>query len=167
MNYSRADLVQATSASNQMRNAVYHLIRFMRREKVEDIRERLRRMGKNIALTFSRYWLPNVPLTKETLKSIVKDIYQTIFKSKIVPEVDFDKKILRITDSKCCLCKYNYPDIEIAGCEVIEGLLPTYIDILNKQFPQRTTISLRPSSVLKSKAVGDIHCLQQFEIIVK
>ncbi len=164
MNYTRSDLVQADAAMNQMRNAIYHLIRFMKKENVKDVKMRLQRIGKNIASTYSRYWLPKSAITKENLDIILKEIYSSIFKSKINLEVDFGKNILKIVDNKCCLCKYNYPDIDIPGCEVLQGFLPNFIDILNKKHPNEKIISVKPKEVSRSRAIGDSHCVQEFYI---
>lgn len=167
MNYTRAELVHGESAMNQMRNAIYHLVRYMKAENVEDVKDRLNRMGKNIALTFSRYWHPEAPLTIKTLDIVLKDIYFTIFKSKIIIELDTTNNILKIIDTKCCLCKYNYPDIDIAGCEIIQGFLPVFIEELNNKILQKDAILLKPKGVSKSKAIGNVHCLQEFLIVQK
>jgi len=164
MNYTRSDLVHAAAAMNQMRNAVYHLIRLMKKENIDDINSRLQRMGKNIALTFSKYWLPNSTITKKNLEIILKEIYSTIFKSKINVDVDFGKNNLKIIDYKCCLCKYNYPDIDLPGCEVLQGFLPTFIDILNEKFPHDKILTVKPKEISSSKAIGDTRCVQEFYI---
>ncbi|MCK4237572.1 MAG: hypothetical protein KAX33_00510 [Candidatus Lokiarchaeota archaeon] len=167
MNYTRSDLVLADAAMNQMRNAIYHLIRFMKRENIKDINMRLQRIGKNIASTYGRYWLPNSALTKENLVIILKDIYSTIFKSKISIEVNFEKKILKILDNKCSLCKYNYPDIDVPGCEVLQGFLPNFINILNTKYPNEKIISVKRKEVSRSRAIGDSQCVQEFYISEK
>ncbi len=167
MNYTRSDLVLADAAMNQMRNAIYHLIRFMKKENVKDVNMRLQRIGKNIASTYSRYWLPKNALTRQNLDIILKEIYSSIFKSKINLEVDYEKNILKIVDNKCCLCKYNYPDIDIPGCEVLQGFLPNFIDILNKKYPNEKIISVKRKEVIRSRAIGDSQCVQEFYISEK
>ena len=167
MNYTRSDLVLADAAMNQMRNAIYHLIRFMKRENIKDINMRLQRIGKNIASTYGRYWLPKNALTRQNLDIILKEIYSSIFKSKINLEVDYEKNILKIVDNKCCLCKYNYPDIDIPGCEVLQGFLPNFINILNTKYPNEKIISVKRKEVIRSRAIGDSQCVQEFYISEK
>lgn len=167
MNYTRSDLAQADAAMNQMRNAIYHLIRFMKKENVKDVNMRLQRIGKNIASTYSRYWLPKNALNRQNLDIVLKDIYSSIFKSKINLEVDYEKNILKIVDNKCCLCKYNYQDIDIPGCEVLQGFLPNFIDILNKKYPNEKIISIKRKEVSRSRAIGDSQCVQEFYISEK
>ena len=58
MNFSRKELIQTDATMNQMRNSIYILARFMENNGVSDSKERLRRMGKNIARTYFNYWKP-------------------------------------------------------------------------------------------------------------
>ena len=46
MNYTRKELVRSEATMNQMRNAIYHLERFMKNNGITEIKERFRRMGK-------------------------------------------------------------------------------------------------------------------------
>ena len=58
MNYTKGDIFQAEATMNQMRNAIYHLARFMEKNGKTDQVKRLRRMGRNIARTIFNYWKP-------------------------------------------------------------------------------------------------------------
>ncbi|MHA1471919.1 MAG: hypothetical protein ACTSQW_02340, partial [Promethearchaeota archaeon] len=58
MNLTREELIQSDATMNQMRNMVYHLERFMKINGVSETREKLRRMGRNIARTYIKYWKP-------------------------------------------------------------------------------------------------------------
>ena len=55
MNFTRKELIQTEATMNQMRNAIYHLARLMEKNRIKDSKEKLRRMGQNIAKTYIQY----------------------------------------------------------------------------------------------------------------
>ncbi|MFX1237564.1 MAG: hypothetical protein ACFFAS_14330 [Promethearchaeota archaeon] len=162
-NMTREELVNFEAAMNQSRNMIYHLIRFMKENKVVDVRERLRGMGRNIAKTFYNYWnqIGNVNLTN--LKDVLATMYKKILNSTIVIEVDEIGKKVKIKDTKCALCKYHYEDIgNFAGCEVLLGLTSEFIKLVNENSKDQINLYLIPIEVSESLSYGDKACIQVF-----
>ncbi|MBD3254461.1 MAG: hypothetical protein GF383_05175 [Candidatus Lokiarchaeota archaeon] len=162
MEYTKADIFQAEAVMNQMRNAIYHLARFMKANKRTNVEERLRQMGRNIAKTMSNYWQPVDKVTLSNLKDFLTTVYQKILNSNISIEVQ--DNLLTVVDNKCALCKYHYEDIEIAGCEIILGLVCELVDLINKESAIPSRINLSPLRVEKSRAYGHSDCVQVFKI---
>ena len=81
MNYSRADLVQTNATMNQLRNTIYHLQRFMKRNDITEVRSRLKRMGKNIAHTYLNTWRPIEKVTLTNIKDVLATIYKSVLNS--------------------------------------------------------------------------------------
>ncbi|MCK4480517.1 MAG: hypothetical protein KAV01_08315, partial [Candidatus Lokiarchaeota archaeon] len=106
MNYSRKDLVQTDATMNQMRNSIYILARFMEKNGVLDLKERLRKMGLNIAKTYIRYWKPTNVVTSSNLKDVITTIYQKVLNSSTSIEIDDTENLIRVQDYRCALCKY-------------------------------------------------------------
>ena len=79
MNFSRKELINTEVTMNQMRNSVYGLVRFMEKNRIKEIKEKLWKMGQNIARTYINYWKPTEIVTKANLKDIISTIYQKIF----------------------------------------------------------------------------------------
>jgi predicted hydrocarbon binding protein len=162
MNYTKADMLQAEATMNQMRNAIYHLARFMEKFSKKDIAERLRRMGQNIAKTLFNYWKPVNIVTISNLKDVVSTIYQKILFSSVAVEIRDD--ILRVKDNDCAFCKYHYEDINIAGCEILLGFVSEFISLISKRSKDLSSIYLDPYNVEMSKSYGDSYCVQTFKI---
>ncbi|MFX1385260.1 MAG: hypothetical protein ACFFBP_22830 [Promethearchaeota archaeon] len=162
-NIDRNQLVQVEAAMNQSRNMIYHLIRFMKKNDVENVKERLREMGKNIARTFYNYWKPIESVDIINIKDVIATIYKKILNSSITIEVDEINKLIIIKDSKCALCKYHYEDVgKFAGCEVILGMLSELVELINKNSNIQSKISIKPLEVRESRAYGDDACVQVF-----
>ena len=85
MNYTREELVQSDATMNQLRNAIYHLERFMKLNGITDIRERLRRMGKNIAHTYNKYWKPIDSVNLDNVKDVLATLYKNVLKGNKPP----------------------------------------------------------------------------------
>lgn len=162
-NMTREELVNFEAAMNQSRNMIYHLIRFMKKNKTVDVRERLRGMGKNIARTFYNYWKPIDDVNTFNLKDVLTTIYKKVLGSSIVIDIDEVKKTIKIKDSKCALCKYHYEDIgNIAGCEVLLGMSSEFIKLINENSKNRSKLTLIPIEVSESLSYGDDACVQLF-----
>jgi predicted hydrocarbon binding protein len=163
MNYSREDLIQSEATMNQMRNIVYHLARFMDKNGVQDLKELLRRMGKNIAKTYVKYWKPTSVVNNSNLKDVITTIYQKILNSYISIEIDDIDKFIIVKDTKCALCKYHYEDIEIAGCEIILAMVSEFISLMNSNSKDPFKIYLEPHEVKESRSYGDSSCIHIYK----
>ena len=162
MNYTKADVLQAEATMNQMRNAIYHLARFMEQNGKKDQIERLRRMGQNIARTFSNYWTPIHIVTLVNVKDVISTIYKKIFLSSVAIEIKDD--LISVKDTNCALCRYHYEDLNIAGCEIILGLVSELISLISKKSKDISSIYLEPFKVEQSKAFGDTSCIQIYKV---
>jgi hypothetical protein len=162
MNYTKADVLQAEATMNQMRNAIYHLARFMEKNGKKDIVERLRGMGQNIARTLFNYWKPINIVTLSNVKDVVSTIYQKILISSVSIEIKDD--LLSVKDTNCALCKYHYEDLNVAGCEIILGFVSEFISLISKKSKELTSIYLEPHKVEMSKSYGHPSCIQVYNI---
>ncbi len=162
MNFSRKELIQTEITMNQMRNSVYGLVRFMEKNKIQNVKEKLRKMGQNIARTYINYWKPTETVTITNIKDVITTIYQKILNSAISIEVDQLNNEIIVKDHKCALCKYPLNNLEIAGCEVLIGMVSEFIYLINKEFSEPSSIFLEPSEVKESRTFGNKSCIQIF-----
>lgn len=163
LNIDRSQLLLVEAAMNQSRNMIYHLVRFMKKNDVVNIKERLRGMGRNIARTFYNYWKPTESVDIVNIKDVIVTIYKKILNSSIIIEVDELNKLIIVKDSKCALCKYHYEEVgKFAGCEVILGMIPELIELINKNNNQ-SKLKIQPLEVRESRAYGDEACIQVFK----
>ena len=163
MNYSRNELLTAEATMNQMRNAITHLARFMVKNGVTDKEERLRRMGRNIAKTYVNYWRPTKEINLANIKDVLNTIYQKILNSSVSIVIDEAQRTILVKDAKCSLCKYRYEDIEIAGCEILLGLVSEMVSIISEESKNPSALYLKPLEVKESRAFGSDFCLQMFK----
>jgi len=162
LNIDRSQLLLVEAAMNQSRNMIYHLVRFMKKNDVDDIKERLRGMGRNIAKTFYNYWKPTESVDIVNIKDVIVTIYKKILNSSITIEIDELNKLIIVKDSKCALCKYHYEDVgKFAGCEVILGMISQLIELIN--IKNQSKLKIQPLEVRESKAYGDEACIQVFK----
>lgn len=161
-NYTREELLSAEATMNQMRNAVNHLVRFMDKNKVKNKAERLRRMGTNMGRTYARYWNPTDVITEGNIRDVLTTIYQTIFNSSVNVQIDTDQKLILVKDSKCALCKYQYEDIDVAGCEIIIAMVAELVSQTSAK-SKKESLFLDPIEVKESKALGHSLCMQLFK----
>ena len=87
MNLTREELIQSDATMNQMRNMVYHLLRFMKINGVSGTRENLRKMGRNIARTYIKYWKPIDIVNKANLNNVITTINKKILNSCLLTKV--------------------------------------------------------------------------------
>ncbi len=163
MNYTRADLTQTDATMNQMRNAVYELARFMEKNGIADLKNKLRKMGRNIARTYVRYWKPTNQVIDSNLKDVITTIYQKILNSSVSIEVVDNENLVKVQDYKCALCKYQYDDIEIAGCEIILGMVSEIINLINGEVKNTSSVFIEPLEVAESRAYGNKVCIQVYK----
>ena len=157
MNYSRADLVQTNATMNQLRNAIYHLQRFMKRNGVTEVRRRLRRMGKNIAHTYLKSWKPIEKVDLANVKDVLATIYKNVLDSTISIELDSLNKKIIIQDNDCALCKYHFSDIDVAGCEIIGSMVAEFVKIINSN---GNGFQIEIEEIKESKVMGHASCIQ-------
>jgi len=160
MNLTREDLIQSDATMNQMRNMVYYLERFMKINDVSEIREKLRRMGRNIARTYTNYWKPIDFVNLTNLKDVITTIYKKILNSTVLVELDEIENIIRVKDNDCSLCKYPFNDIEVAGCEIIAAMISEFISLINKE---KSLIILQSIDIHESRTFGNKYCLHSFK----
>jgi hypothetical protein len=160
MNLTREDLIQSDATMNQMRNMVYHLERFMKINGISGTRENLRRMGRNIAKTYINYWKPIDRVIIANLNDVITTIYKKILNSSVSVEIDEINNRILVKDNDCCLCKYHFSDIDVAGCEIIAAMVSEIISQVNQG---TSPIILQPLEILESRTFGHKSCIQSFK----
>ena len=163
MNFSRKELIQTDATMNQMRNSIHILASLMEKNGKSDLKDRLRNMGKNIARTYLQYWKPTEGVNISNLKDIIATIYQKILNSSISVEINVAENLVKVQDNSCALCKYHYEDVEIAGCEILLGLISEFINLLNIDSSEHVAVVLEPYEVVESRAYGNKSCIQLFK----
>ena len=162
MNLSREDLIQSEATMNQMRNAVYHLQRFLKLNNVVDVRERLRQMGKNIAYTYMKYWKPIEIVNLSNITKVIATIYRSILDSSVSVELNEQNQTIIVKDNNCALCKYKFDDIDVAGCEVISGMVTEIINQISKETNTSKVLLIEPMDITESFTFGGKYCLQSY-----
>ncbi len=149
---TRDDLVFRKTGFNQLRNSIYWLQRYMAQMGLpaHEIRKRMLKMGENMGATFSKHL--DLP-TSET-KQYFEKLYITIVHSKV--SVVQQGNTFHITDSKCPNCKYSYPDIEVAGCNMTVGMMAEILE--------RNGLKLVDKKVLRSRTYGDSECVHSYTL---
>ena len=163
MNYSRNELLVADAAINQLRNAIYHLARFIIKNGKDDLNARLQRMGRNIAKTYIKYWTPAEIIDINNIKDVIITLYKKVLKSSVSVDLKEDDKLLVINDLDCALCKYEYDDIKVAGCEILLGFISEFINLVNTNSKNRIVLMIEPIKIQESKAFGNKSCIQIFK----
>ncbi len=146
-----------------MRNAVFHLARLMEKAGIENSKDKFRKMGQNIAKTYIKYWKPTEVITLTNLKDVVTTIYQKVLNSTVSIEINEVENKIKVRDHNCALCKYQYEDVEIAGCEILLGLVSELITLISKESNDSTKIQIMPYEVIESRAYGNKACIQIFK----
>jgi hypothetical protein len=163
MNFSRKDLVQTDATMNQMRNSIHILATFMEKNGVTDLKEKLRKMGQSIAKTYMNYWKPTDTVNVSNLKDVITTIYQKILNSSPSIELNDAENVVRVRDSNCALCKYHYDEIEIAGCEIILGMVSEIITLISNESKGTSSLVFEPHEVIESRAYGNKTCIQVYK----
>jgi predicted hydrocarbon binding protein len=163
MNYSRNELVKSEATVNQMRNAIYHLQRFMKKNDLTEIKERFKRMGKNIAHTYVKYWKPVNKFDLSNISDGLATIYKSILNSTVTIEIDSYNKTITVKDNDCALCKYQFEDINVAGCEITTNMIAEFVNLINAQFG--VPFALEPSNIKESRALGNKACIHVYKYI--
>jgi hypothetical protein len=159
LNFTRADLLRYTATMNQMRNAVYHLVRRMVAQGVPNIDERLQAMGRRIAAEYARAWAPEA----RTFEKFIKDAYFGVIRSKVKVEVDAPSNTVKVTDKNCPHCKYPYDDVaSVAGCNVVLGFMEGYTHEINAQ--GKISFELKALGVSESRTRGDATCTHLYRL---
>ena len=147
---TRNSLLSQKMGFNQMRNSLYWLQRYMKRFNLsqDELERRYLDMGRNIGATFIKEITPQ---SKE-LKNLFRELYNVTLSSKV--KVLQEGNIYTIQDSKCALCKYQYDDIDIAGCTIEIGMISEMLQRLGYQVVDNT--------IIESKTYGHKHCIHQY-----
>jgi len=135
----------------------------MEKNGLSDLKDRLRKMGQNIARTYLQYWRPTDTVNTSNLKDVITTIYQKVLNSSPSVEINNAESVVKVQDYKCALCKYHYDDIEIAGCEIILGMVSVFISIISKESPDPSSVFLEPYEVVESRAYGNKSCIQLYK----
>ena len=167
MNFSRKELIQSDATMNQMRNAIYELARLMEKNGISDLTNKLRGMGQEMAKTIINYWKPTETVSLSNIKDVVATIYQKILNSSISIEIDESQNLIKVRDQNCALCKYQYDDIEIAGCEIIIGMVSEIISHISKESNEMSSVSIEPFKILESRTFGNKTCIQVYKYKIK
>ncbi len=156
-NYTREELVGRTATSNQMRNKLYHLIKFMMDSGVKDneISVRLKRMGKNIAETQNTIF----KVAETNPEVVLSKIYNKILGSKVIITNIIEKGNITyiIEDEKCPLCKYHRKDISVPPCDIVQSMVS---ELLLKK-----GINVIESKVKSSRSLGAPTCTHNYKIM--
>ena len=149
---TRQTLLGKKNAFNQIRNIVYWLERFMKQSNIPttEISDRLLRMGKNMGATFAKEYVPKA----KKINDLIVELYQVTTHSKV--KVTRDGHTVTVENNKCCHCKYNLKDIDVAGCTIEMG---TVGEIL-----ERNGYRIKSMVVTKSKTFGDEICSHKYWI---
>ena len=158
MSETRADLLNKKFKVNQIRNAVYAYIKYLKTEmgkSKDEITELLKKMGRNIGLTYANYWKPDF---KDEL-DLMREIHRTVFRTAArVRQTDSE---ISVVSRSCPLCKYRRENIDVSGHNIIIGFIETFFEILSKENPQLPKIKGISEA---SRIFGDKKCQYKFKI---
>ncbi|MBD3230071.1 MAG: hypothetical protein GF329_17970 [Candidatus Lokiarchaeota archaeon] len=156
----RTDLFQKKAKVNQIRNGIYIFISYFRNKlnkSVEETREILRNMGKNIAKSFYKYWKPK---NDENPLKIMREVYREVFKTSAkVREKD---EYIVVIDRSCPFCKYER-EVDLAGCELIVGFIVEFFNHLASDSDY--TAPKLEGKVTKSKIFDEKYCQNVYKIL--
>jgi hypothetical protein len=149
---TRKTLLSQKMGFNQMRNSLYWLQRYMKGHNLssEALAKRFLQMGKNIGASFA---MEIIPESKE-LKSLLKELYKMTVNSKV--KVNQEGDLFTVHDPNCALCKYQYDDINLAGCTIEVGMIYAILTSFGYK--------LSKYDVIGSKVHGDKFCSHQYHI---
>jgi hypothetical protein len=157
---SRADLMKKKFKINQLRNAVYDYINYLKIDKQVgsgDILNLLKQMGHRIATTYANYWKPTG--MKDAL-DFMREIHRTVFKTAARVRQESDSQISVVSRS-CPLCRYKYENLDVAGCNLIVGFIETFFEIQSKTDPNLPRLE---GTVETSRTFGESYCKYTFEV---
>jgi len=135
----------------------------MKKNGITEIKERFRRMGKNIAHTYLKYWKPINVINEDNVKDVIATVYKNIINSNVSIEFDSNEKLIIVRDTDCPLCKYHFEDIEVAGCEILAAMIAEMVFLINKESETPSSLSLKPLDINESRVLGSKNCIQIFK----
>ena len=112
----------------------------------------------------SKSWKPISYVNIENLKDVIATIYKNILNSNVNIEIIESENSIVVKDNDCPLCKYNFDDIDIAGCELIIALVAEFINRIN-EIAGVKSISLEPVGIQESRTLGHSHCIQNYRYL--
>ncbi len=116
----------------------------------EDLEKRFLEMGKKIGASYVKVVSPH----SENLDSLLQEIYQITLRSKV--KIIHENNSIIVQDSKCALCKYQYDDIDLAGCTISIGMI--------KEILEKMGYIVSKYKIVQSKAYGDNICSHEYQI---
>lgn len=150
--HTRKALAEKKMGFNQMRNALYWLQRVMKRFdlKDEEIFGKLKEMGTNIGASY----FSAISLEGDNIVSLLKELYKKTLNSKV--SVFEKENRIYVEDKNCALCKYQYEDVHIPGCNISVSMI---YEIL-----VRSGHEIESAEVIESRAIGNKTCIHEFKI---
>ncbi|HUX98365.1 MAG TPA: hypothetical protein VMV49_02310 [Candidatus Deferrimicrobium sp.] len=158
MSTNRKDLMNKKFKVNQIRNAIYAYINYLKIDKQiskDVITQKLKEMGNKIALTYMNYWNPEY---KDAL-DLMREVHRSVFKT--AARVRQTESEIAVTSRSCPLCKYKRENIETPGCNILVGFIETLYDIIAKKNPAIPQIE---GIIETSKIFGEKYCQYNFKI---
>ena len=152
-NYSRKELLKTTSTMNQLRNMLYHLIKYLGNsgKQSQYIKKSLRKMGQNIGKTEASLF----NFDNQHPDQLIKTMYDEILGSKVTVSKIIDSEVYTIENKKCCVCKYHRKDIAVAPCEIIHSMISELLKIYGYKVEE--------SIVEESIALGSLSCVHSYK----
>lgn len=138
-------MLRGKAPFNQLRNAVYAFASFLRRSGRDDVAADLRTMGRNVARTFSAYWLPG----DGALADRLRQTYRFATGARASVSTDADGEVVVVETKHCRFCNYPVPGAPTAGCELVVGFVAELL-------------GLDAEGVRASRAFGDQSCVHAF-----
>jgi len=118
----------------------------------------LRNMGKNVAKTISKEWIPN----GKNLKEMVKEVFEFLFDNKAVKFKNDEEGNLLIIDPECRLCTEGLEVSDINYCEIISSALEGFVNIARETCLTLPKVNI---NTVRSKASGAKNCEHVIKIL--
>lgn len=171
---ARKDALGVAVTFNQIRNSIGIITELMEETykthggaSDEAIASRLRDMGRRIATTFSRYWVPEY----QGVDGMLIAMYKVMLGSNVAVEQPADrqttrkdfvgKKVFDVIDGNCPMCK-GKRSTNIGGCELVLGVMEGMFKELHATTPSLDVPLLQAESVLESRTRGDAQCKHRY-----
>ncbi|MHA1267283.1 MAG: hypothetical protein ACTSRS_18745 [Candidatus Helarchaeota archaeon] len=156
MSGNRSAVLNKKFKVNQIRNAIYAYIKVLNERNIptNEIVEKLKIMGHQIAKTYIRYWKPEF---KDEL-DLMREIHRSVFKT--AARVRTKDSEIDVTSRSCPLCKYKREGIEVSGCNIIVGFIESMYELLSEETPELSKVK---GTVETSRIFGDKYCKYTFK----
>ena len=118
----------------------------------------LRNMGKNVAKTISKEWIPK----GKNLKEMAREVFEFIFDNKSIKFKKDEEGNLLVIDPECRLCTEGLEVSEINYCEIISSALEGFVNIVRETYVYFPKASI---TTVSSKASGAKNCIHVIKIL--